>query len=247
MPKSNNSPTAVVKTERSDDIIDIEEEESDKAKNDGYNAEVGNCVRGGSTSVMTHGMIYATRRRWDLHSLQKAVRYLNRTRTNKNKNNKNNLMVSGLCRHLHLHKTDGGSWWGHVDAGQKRKATESVTNGAPGMDPDEDDRDAPKRQKTDAMRRHSDFWHPDGSIIIHIEETEFRLHQSILQKQSTALAADFEDIREQKRSGNPYPEVEIDGQYLPVLGLDDDGITAADFATLMTVVEEPMCVATSVG
>lgn len=105
MPGSSDPSTIEVNTERSDDM---QEEESGEVKNnvnsksDGEGkgkgkgnaeAEVGNHVRGGSP---VHDDIWDNLRNvWAVkfHSLQKAVRELNRTRTN----NQNN-----LDRHRHL-------------------------------------------------------------------------------------------------------------------------------------------------
>ena len=99
---------------------------------------------------------------------------------------------------------------GQVHAGQKRRATESVTNGVTGTD-DGDRGHAPNRQKSErrlpppppsrpnsepnafspgaAARSHPDFWYPDGSVIIQVQGTKFRLHQSTLRKFSTYFAA----------------------------------------------------------
>lgn len=99
---------------------------------------------------------------------------------------------------------------------------------------------ASKRHKIDAASPHPEFWHPDGSAIIHVEMTEFRLHQSILQKQSAQFADVFEEMRNLTLSGDGFLGVEIDGHHLPVISVAET--TAEDFAMLLTVIEEPMCV-----
>jgi hypothetical protein len=167
----------------------------------------------------------------------------------------------------------GGGSGGHVHAGQKRKATGSVTNGITGTDDDRGGR-APKRQKSEkrpqpqpppprsnrdpdpnadsdspgaAARPHPDFWLPDGSVIIQVEQTKFRLHQSRLRKFSGYFAAAFGEKgnHHHKRGGRAYLEVEIDerspnGHHLPVYRVAET--TADDFAALMTVFEEQTCV-----
>jgi hypothetical protein len=149
----------------------------------------------------------------------------------------------------------GGGDGAHVHAGQKRKATESVTNGITGTDDGGDRGQAPKRQKSEkrppqdppgaAARSHPDFWHPDGSVIIQVEKTKFRLHQSTLQKFSAYFAAMFRGKGSHRRGGRAYLEVEIDerspnGHHLPVYRVAET--TADDFAALLTVIEESMCV-----
>ena len=97
-----------------------------------------------------------------------------------------------------------------------------------------------KRHKSDATRSHPDFWYPDGSVIIEVENTKFRLHQTILQKKSAYFAAAFA-----RDGGRAYLEVEVDAQSpngyrLPVYSVVET--TADDFAMLLTAIEDPMCV-----
>ena len=161
----------------------------------------------------------------------------------------------------------GGGGGGHVHAGQKRKATESVTNGITGTDDGGGDRgQAPKRQKSEkrprqppsnadssgtAARSHPDFWHPDGSVVIQVEKTKFRLHQSTLERKSAYFAAVFgKKGSSHKRGGRAYIEVEVDerspnGHHLPVYRVAET--TADDFATLLTVIEESTCVLCIIG
>jgi len=134
-----------------------------------------------------------------------------------------------------------------------------VTNGVTGTD-DGDRGQAHKRQKNEkrprqlpsnadsqgaAARSHPDFWHPDGSVIIQVEKTKFRLHQSRLQNLSAYFAAVFGKKGSHKRGGRAYIEVEVDerspnGHHLPVYRVAET--TADDFATLLTVIEDSTCV-----
>ena len=150
----------------------------------------------------------------------------------------------------------------HVNAGQKRKATENVTNGTTGTD-DGDHGHAPKRHKNekraplpprrsnpdpepeDSPGAHPNFWLSDGSVIIQVEKTKFRLHRTMLKSKSAYFAATFEDKGSHKRGGRAYLEVEIDerspnGHHLPVYRVTET--TADDFATLLTMIDESTCV-----
>ena len=146
----------------------------------------------------------------------------------------------------------GGGGGGHVHAGQKRRMTETTTNG-----PAENGRHASKRRKSERQpppdsnsnsgsggaggaQPHPDFWHPDGSVIVQVEKTKFRLHQSTLQKHSAYFAAMF---LEKKGGNRRYLEVEVDerspnGGHLPVYRVSET--TADDFASLLSLIEEPM-------
>ena len=142
---------------------------------------------------------------------------------------------------------------GHVHAGQKRKAaTESVTNGITGTDDGDHHGHAPKRHKSEKRPRpppssrepnanapgaHPDFWYHDGSVIIQVEQTKFRLHQTKLQKQSAYFAAAFGKKENQKRGGREFEvdERSPDGRHIPVYCVTET--TADDFATLLTVIE----------
>ena len=87
----------------------------------------------------------------------------------------------------------------------------------------------------------------DDSVVIEVEKTEFRLHQPTLQKKSAYFAALF------ARSGGwAYLDDETDERSRPVYWVRGPvhrvaETTADDFATLLIVIEEPMCVPTSVG
>lgn len=146
---------------------------------------------------------------------------------------------SGHGRGRRGHGRDGGR---QAHAGQKRKAT--ATNGTA-----DDGRDhAAKRHKRAPPRgagtgegdgdgdaqQHPDFWHPDGSVIVEVGKTKFKLHQSTLQKNSTYFADAFRE-----REGGRRPK----GNNLPVHRVTET--TAEDFTSLLTVIEEPMCVSLS--
>ena len=76
------------------------------------------------------------------------------------------------------------------------------------------DSDAPlaKRQRTESSITHSDIWHDDGSVVLQVETTQFRVHWGVLSLHSTF----FRDMR-----GLPQPAQEhsIDG--CPVIELHD--------------------------
>lgn len=95
-----------------------------------------------------------------------------------------------------------------------------------------------------AAQAHPDFWHPDGSVIVQVEKTKFRLHQSTLQKHSAYFAATFQGKGGNRHGGRTYLEVEVDERnpngHIPVYRVAET--TADDFATLLSVIEEPMCV-----
>jgi hypothetical protein len=252
------------------------QEESGEAKNNGNSnskgrgegeAKAGNHVRDGSPVRELSGSRYPTDPWHDLRNTlavelsqstkggqdhsqqpQQPKRQPKQQQQNNHNHPNGNGQPSGSASASAQYRRSGDS---QVHAGQRRKATESLTNGITGVDGG-DRGHAPKRHKsdkTDAMRSHPDFWYPDGSVIIQVKRTQFRLHQSMLQKQSALFAAAFEETR------NLYPELEVrvderslKGHDLPVYNLDGiDEMTADDFATLLTVIEEPMCVAASVG
>ena len=142
---------------------------------------------------------------------------------------------------------------GHAHAGQKRKATEPAAN-APTDDGGHGH--ASKRHKSarpppnpgsnpgPGAEAHPDFWHPDGSVVIQVGNTKFKLHQSTLQKHSAYFTTLFRGKGKNKRGGRTVLEVEDDERspigHLPVYRVAET--TADDFATLLTVIEEPMYV-----
>ena len=146
-------------------------------------------------------------------------------------------------RNLRSNSGGGGSGSGsgdHAQAGQKRKGKAKATNGT-AYDGGER---AAKRHKGNpgpsghgagaggAAEPHPDFWYPDGSVIIEVGKTRFCLHRSTLQKNSTYFADAF-----QEKGGHQSGK----RTQLPVYRVDET--TAEDFASLLTVIEEPMYVA----
>jgi hypothetical protein len=142
----------------------------------------------------------------------------------------------------------GGGGGGQAHAGQKRKAM--ATNGSA----DDGGERAVKRRKSarrpsgrgagesedtdaDVARPHPDFWHPDGSVIVEIEKTRFRLHQSTLQKHSAYFADAFS---REKGGGHQGRGWVPNREPLPIYRVAET--TAEDFTSLLTVIEEPMCV-----
>lgn len=94
------------------------------------------------------------------------------------------------------------------------------------------------------MQPHPDFWHPDGSVVVEIENTKFKLHRSMLQKHSVYFTSLFQKRGMPSHGGRAYLEVEVDERSpnagIPVYRVSET--TADDFAALLTVIEEPMCV-----
>jgi hypothetical protein len=94
------------------------------------------------------------------------------------------------------------------------------------------------------VQPHPDFWHPDGSVVVEIENTKFKLHQSMLQKHSVYFTSLFQKRAIPPHGGRAYLEVEVDERspnaHIPVYRVSET--TADDFAALLTLIEEPMCV-----
>jgi len=150
-----------------------------------------------------------------------------------------------------------GRGGGQVHAGQKRRATADVTS-VP-TDDDGHGGHAPKRHKGERRppprsspepepnpdsggpaRSHPDFWYPDGSVIIQVEKTRFRLHQSKLKKFSAYFAAVFPEEGHTRGGRVKVDEGRSNGHHLPVYRVAET--TADDFATLLTVIDESMYV-----
>jgi len=220
-----------------------------KGKGKGKAKAKGNPVRDGSPATPAPGRELAGSRHgadhWD--DLRRAwAGYLSQSKkggqgTQQPRHHQPGGQASG-SGHGQGRRGHGGGRQAH--AGQKRKAT--ATNATV-----DDGRDhAAKRQKRapprgagagasegeDEAQRHPDFWHPDGSVIVEVGKTKFKLHQSTLQKNSTYFADAFReweggrrpDVRGPKRSN------------LPVYRVTET--MAEDFTSLLTVIEEPMCV-----
>ena len=84
--------------------------------------------------------------------------------------------------------------------------------------------------QTAASIRHHKFWLYDGSIVLHVQNTLFRVHQTILANHSEVFADLF-------TVPQPDGERTIDG--CPIVGLYDD---EKDFVDLLNAVYTPECV-----
>ena len=234
MAESNNPSTTAAKTKRSDGM----QEEGGEAKNNGNgkgkgdgkdSAEVGNHERDGSP---------VRDNPWDDLRDANAVELSQSTtgspvspRIRTRQQYQHWQQQQGDLNGQQSGSSSATGRGGNVHAGQKRKIAESGTNDITRTD-DDDRGPAPKLHKSDAARSHPDFWHPDGSVIIQVENTKFRLHQSMLQKNSAYFAAMFLKA-----------EIEIDEQSpnLPVYRVFET--TMGDFTMLLALIEEPLCVA----
>jgi hypothetical protein len=94
----------------------------------------------------------------------------------------------------------------------------------------------PKSENPAPMAKpHPDFWYSDGSVILEVGNTKFKLHRSILQRHSAYFSSLF-----QKEAA--YLEVEkgIPDVAIPVYRVRET--TADDFATLLALTGKPMYV-----
>jgi hypothetical protein len=92
----------------------------------------------------------------------------------------------------------------------------------------------PKSETPAAMSMpHPDFWYSDGSVILEVGNTKFKLHRTVLQRHSAYFFSLF-----QKEA--TYFEVEkgIPNATIPVYRVSET--TADDFATLLDLTENPM-------
>lgn len=277
MPGGNEPSTSarahVVKEERSEDMQERDEEAKNNNKSKGQGkgkgkAKAGNHVLGGGSPVRelsTQSKKGGPSHQNQNHSQQQKRPPKQQQHQNRNQDHHRNGQPSGSASSTPMQDRrghdGGGGGSGRVHAGQKRRATENVTNGITGTD-DGDRGQAPKRQKSEKRpqppppsrsgpdpkpnadlpgakaRPHPDFWYPDGSVIIQVEKTKFKLHQSTLQRFSAYFAATFGKKGNHKRGGRVYLEVERgpNGHHLPVYRVTET--TADDFAMLLTVIEE---------
>lgn len=81
-----------------------------------------------------------------------------------------------------------------------------------------------------SLTRHQDFWFYDGSIVLSVRETLFRVHQTILSTHSD-IFADLFTV--------PQPDGEYTIEGCHVVVLHDD---AKDFEDLLRAVYHPKCV-----
>ncbi|KLO17799.1 hypothetical protein SCHPADRAFT_925657 [Schizopora paradoxa] len=110
------------------------------------------------------------------------------------------------------------------------------------------ERDRPESTKTTSAAakalRHETHWYLDGSVVVHMQNTIFRLHRSALVRKSDFFARLFEEMgdgaRVEKMSGCPIVRVKGDPEDFAIL-LDalDDAVgllsKAPPFATLAAI------------
>ncbi|KAJ7167845.1 hypothetical protein C8R46DRAFT_898427, partial [Mycena filopes] len=105
----------------------------------------------------------------------------------------------------------------------KRKLTSLPPSSVTGSPP-------PKRSRTATpAHKHQAHWALDGSIVIQIEDTKFKLHKSHLVKHSPWFSGLFDG---QKVEGGRYVELEEDDS-TPMYTLSLPTLTAKDFARLL--------------
>ena len=84
----------------------------------------------------------------------------------------------------------------------------------------------------DEPDRDPTYWYPDGSVVLSVTDTLFKLHRSRLASQSTYLQDLFE--------GAPQDDYDADGQTCPLYVVDVKGLRLFDFTSLLGVVEDPL-------
>ncbi|KAK7008224.1 BTB domain-containing protein [Favolaschia claudopus] len=88
-----------------------------------------------------------------------------------------------------------------------------------------------KRQRTknvDEPKKHSEIWRPDGNVVLQAEDTQFRVHWSVLALHSSVFS-DMQDL--------PQPADQPTVEGCPVVNLPDE---AGDVEILLTVLYSPM-------
>lgn len=118
----------------------------------------------------------------------------------------------------------------------KRKHTPSLPPSSVGTPP-------PKRSRTHSVtappaHKHVIHWALDGSVVIQIQDTKFKLHQSRLAKHSTWLSDVFEG---NKVEDGEHVEPIEDGT-TPMYILSLPNLTAKDFGRLLDGFDSAMCV-----
>ncbi|VDC03647.1 unnamed protein product [Peniophora sp. CBMAI 1063] len=83
----------------------------------------------------------------------------------------------------------------------------------------------------DEPDRDPTFWYSDGSVVLSVAETLFKLHRSRLASQSTYLQDLFE--------GAPDEDFEADGNTCPLYVIRVKGLKLFDFSSLLSMVEDP--------
>ncbi|KZV72674.1 hypothetical protein PENSPDRAFT_683577 [Peniophora sp. CONT] len=91
-----------------------------------------------------------------------------------------------------------------------------------------------KLSDTRALERHSKFFYADGSVVLQVGRTLFRLHKTLLSVQSSFLRELFADVY------RPAEEFEAaSGVMLPLYVLSVEGLRVFDFERLLEVAEDP--------
>ncbi|KZV65398.1 hypothetical protein PENSPDRAFT_131254 [Peniophora sp. CONT] len=75
------------------------------------------------------------------------------------------------------------------------------------------------------------FWYSDGSVVLSVADTLFKLHRSRLASQSTYLQDLFD--------GAPDEDYDADGQTSPLYVVRVKGLKLFDFSSLLSIVEDP--------
>jgi hypothetical protein len=81
-----------------------------------------------------------------------------------------------------------------------------------------------------AIARHEDFWFTDGSVVLLVENTAFRIHQSILSRHSDVFADMFTVPQPMHDETD-----QMDG--CPIVYLAD---SLSDFIDVMKALYEPL-------
>ncbi|VDB84700.1 unnamed protein product [Peniophora sp. CBMAI 1063] len=86
-------------------------------------------------------------------------------------------------------------------------------------------------------KRHPKYFYEDGSVVVQVEQTLFRLHKTLLSVQSTFFRELFADAQ------HHATEFAIDnGASLPLYVLSVDGLHVADFERLLEIMENPLLI-----
>ncbi|KAG6811025.1 hypothetical protein H0H92_009328 [Tricholoma furcatifolium] len=86
-----------------------------------------------------------------------------------------------------------------------------------------------------SYRKHDVFWHLDGNLLVQIEKTRFRLHRSVLARQSKW----FEEKFSQREEAAELVQAD-DSHDIPLYDLSGKEITAEDFEAVLLASEDTM-------
>ncbi|KAI0059211.1 hypothetical protein BV25DRAFT_1157099 [Artomyces pyxidatus] len=125
----------------------------------------------------------------------------------------------------------------------KRKNEEREPEVIPDSSPEPEPR--PKRARTSsALNRHPDFWHLDGSVIVRVENTLFKLHRSRLAKHSKYFAQLFA-AKGKGKQADSGSDADVEADDAPSM---TDGMatylvhetTVEDFERLLVLFDDPI-------